>query len=287
MPVTVATEREFLSNYGATITDTLQNKPGISGSTFAPGANRPIIRGLDSYRIRIQEDGIGTHDVSAISEDHAVPIDPSSASKVEVVRGPATLRYGSQAIGGSVENQRIPTYLPPGGFSGEIKGGGNSVDDGADGAFSVTGGAKGVVVHADGFRRDVEDYDTPLGIELNSFVESQGGSAGLSYVWREGFIGVSFVRFESFYGIPGLAAEEGELPRIDLGQDKVLVRGEWRPNRGGIEAVRLWFGASDYAHDELAIHGAHEEHEDEEEDGHEEEEEEARRWLRARLALHQ
>ncbi len=273
VPVTVATEREFLSNYGATITDTLQNKPGIAGSTFAPGANRPIIRGLDSYRVRIQEDGIGTHDVSAISEDHAVPIDPSSATRVEVVRGPATLRYGSEAIGGvvSVENQRIPTYMPRNGFTGEIKGGGNSVDEGWDGAFSATGGAKGVVVHADGFSRDVQDYDTPRGRELNSFVESQGGSGGLSYVWNEGFFGVSYVRFESFYGIPGEAAEEGELPRIDLGQNKVLVRGEWRPKRSGIEAVRLWFGASDYAHDELAIHGAHgheDEDEDEDEHGH-------------------
>ena len=111
MPVTIATEREILANPGATITDSIQNKPGITGSTFAPGANRPIIRGLDSYRIRIQENGIGTHDVSAISEDHAIPIDPSDADRIEVVRGPSTLRYGSQAIGGvvSIDNQRIPT----------------------------------------------------------------------------------------------------------------------------------------------------------------------------------
>jgi iron complex outermembrane receptor protein len=111
VPVTVTTQREFVAQGGATITDTLQLKPGISGTTFAPGADRPIIRGLDSYRIRTQENGIGTHDVSAISEDHAIPVDPLSADRVEVVRGPATLRYGSQAIGGvvSVENERIPT----------------------------------------------------------------------------------------------------------------------------------------------------------------------------------
>ena len=270
VPVTVVTEREILANPGATITDSLQNKPGISGTTFAPGANRPIIRGLDSYRIRIQENGIGTQDVSAISEDHAIPIDPSDADKIEVVRGPSTLRYGSQAIGGvvSVENQRVPTYLPERGFSAMIKGGGNTVDDGGDGAFSVTGGADGIVLHADGFIRDVNDYDTPLGEELNSFVNSRGGSVGISHVWRNGFIGVSFARFESLYGIPGEEAEEGVLPRIDLEQDKVLVRGEWRPDSSGIEAVRVWFGASDYAHDELARHGEHghgeEEHEEEE-----------------------
>lgn len=282
VPVTVATEREVLSNGGATITDSLQNKPGITGSTFAPGANRPIIRGLDSYRIRIQENGIGTHDVSAISEDHAIPIDPSDADRIEVIRGPSTLRYGSQAIGGvvSVENQRVPTVIPEQGFRGTIKGGGNTVDDGGDGAFSVTGGAHGIVLHADGFIRDVNDYDTPLGEELNTFVDSKGGSAGISHVWRNGFLGVSFARFESLYGIPGEEAEEGVLPRIDLEQDKVIVKGEWRPDTSGIEAVRIWFGASDYAHNELARHGEHghgeEEHEDEHghEDEHEEEHEE-------------
>jgi len=280
VPVTVATEREVLSNGGATITDSLQNKPGITGSTFAPGANRPIIRGLDSYRIRIQENGIGTHDVSAISEDHAIPIDPSDADRIEVVRGPSTLRFGSQAIGGvvSVENQRVPTVMPDRGFRGRIKGGGNSVNDGGDGAFSATGGANGIVLHADGFIRDINDYDTPLGSELNTFVKSKGGSAGISHVWRNGFLGVSFARFESVYGIPGEEAEEGVLPRIDLEQDKVVVKGEWRPDSSGVEAVRLWFGASDYAHDEFARHGAHghgeEEHEDEHEDEHEHEEEE-------------
>ena len=108
--VTVATERDLQANGGPTITDTLQTKPGITGSNFAAGANRPIIRGLDNYRVRVQEDGIGTHDVSALSEDHAVPIDPNAADRVEVVRGPATLRYGSQAIGGvvSAENDRSP-----------------------------------------------------------------------------------------------------------------------------------------------------------------------------------
>jgi iron complex outermembrane recepter protein len=257
VPVTVATEREFLANPGATITDTLQYKPGITGSTFAPGASRPIIRGLDSYRIRIQENGIGTHDVSAISEDHAIPIDPLNASRVEVVRGPATLRYGSQAIGGvvSVENQRIPTFMPERGFTATVKGGGATVNDGLDGAFSATGGANGIVVHADGFWRDQDDYRTPRGRELNSFVESKGGAVGLSHVWRDGFVGMSLSCFESFYGIPGREAEEGHLPRIDLWQNKVLSKGEWRLNQSGLEAIRFWFGASNYKHDELAIHG--------------------------------
>lgn len=269
--VTVATEREIRATNGQTITDTLQNKPGIIGSTFAPGANRPIIRGLDSYRVRTQENGIGTHDVAAISEDHAVPIDPNAADRMEVVRGPATLRYGSQAIGGvvSVENQRIPTYIPDGGFSGAITGAGTSVDDGLDGSFKATAGSNGVAVHADGFWRDADDYDSPRGTVVNSFVESKGGSLGASLIGSDGFFGISYARIESKYGVPGEEAEEGVDPYIDLVQDKVLAKGEWRVRDHGIDAIRVWLGASDYRHNEMAKHHHHEEGEEEEEE-HEE-----------------
>lgn len=254
--VTVVDQREIISTSGQTITESLQTRPGITGTTFAPGANRPIIRGLDSYRVRTQENGIGTHDVAAISEDHAVPIDPNAADRIEVVRGPATLRYGSQAIGGvvAVENQRIPTFMPPGGFSGIIRGAGTSVDDGKEGSFSATAGARGVAVHADGFWRDADDYDSARGTVANSFVESKGGAAGASLIGLDGFFGVSVARVESTYGIPGEEAEEGVNPFIDLEQDKVLAKGEWRLHNSGIDAIRFWFGASDYEHTEFANH---------------------------------
>lgn len=255
-PVTIATSREIAAQQGATITDALMSKPGITGSSFAPGANRPIIRGLDSYRVRVQENGIGSHDVASISEDHAVPIDPFAADRLEVVRGPATLRYGSGAIGGvvSAENQRIPTELPPGGMSGEIKGGFNSVDDGRDGAFQTTAGSNGFAVHADGFKRASDDYDTPRGPQRNSFADSEGFGAGLSRIWSEGYLGISVSRIDSVYGVPGEEADEGIDPRIDMAQQKLQTRGEWRPRAAGIEAIRFWFGASGYAHNEIARH---------------------------------
>jgi iron complex outermembrane receptor protein len=256
VPVTVVTERDIEATHGATITESLQTRPGISGTTFAPGSNRPIIRGLDSYRVRVQENGIGTGDVAALSEDHAVPIDPYSASRIEVVRGPATLRYGSQAIGGvvAVENDRIPSIIPNGGFSGEIRGGLSSVDEGRDGAFRATAGANGIAVHADGFKRQAEDYDTPRGRQLNSYVDSEGGALGVSMIGLSGFLGVSISRFESLYGIPGEEAAE-EDKRIDLEQDKLQVKGEWRVQDFGVEALRVWFGASDYAHQEVVEDG--------------------------------
>lgn len=255
-PVTVITAREIESKQGSTLTDTLQTKPGVVGSTFAAGANRPIIRGLDNYRVRVQENGIGTHDVSNLSEDHAVPIDPNAAEQVEIVRGPATLRYGSQAIGGvvSASNNRIPEVLPRNGWTGFTRGGLTSVDRGRDGAFSVTAGAGNVAVHADGFARDAKDYDTPQGRQLNTFVESEGLAFGSSIVGRAGFIGISVSRFESLYGIPGVEAAE-ERTRIDMIQDKLNSKGELRVRDYGIDAIRYWFGATRYAHNELAGEG--------------------------------
>ena len=252
VPITVVTERDIQAQPGATLTDSLQNRPGITGSNFAPGANRPVIRGLDNYRVRVQENGIGTHDVSALSEDHAIPVDPFAAERIEVVRGPATLRYGSQAIGGvvSVENDRIPSFIPPRGYTAEFMGGLNSVDDGRDGAFKVTSGAGPVAFHADGFARRSDDYDTPDGRQRNSFVESQGGAVGGSLVGPRGFVGVSLARIESLYGIPG--GDVSADPRIDMAQDKINAKGEWHVHNSGIEALRFWFGASDYAHNELA-----------------------------------
>jgi iron complex outermembrane receptor protein len=247
--VTVVPSEQIASTPGVTLTDSLQLQPGITGSNFAPGANRPIVRGLDNHRVLVQENGIGSHDVSALSEDHAIPIDPLAIDRIEVVRGPATLRYGSQAIGGVVNafTGRIPEIVPPKGISFATRGGLSSVDGGADGAFKATAGSGNFAVYADGFKRHAGDYDTPQGRQGNTFVDSEGFVLGTSFIGRDGYIGVAFSRFTSVYGIPG---EPDENPFIDLEQDKVQSRGEWRVRSHGIEAIRYWLGSSWYAHDE-------------------------------------
>ncbi|MEQ1696559.1 MAG: TonB-dependent receptor [Hyphomicrobiaceae bacterium] len=255
-PVTIVAQPEFQASSGATLTDSLALKPGIAGSSFAAGASRPIIRGLDNNRVRVQENGVGVHDVSALSEDHAVPIDPNGVQQVEVIRGPATLRYGSNAIGGVVSgsNDRIPEAMPTGGVNAEVNGGVSSAGNGRDGAFRVTAGAGNIVLHADGFERHAGDYDTPAGRQANSFVDGQGYAFGGSIVGNGGFIGASVQRYTSLYGIPGGESATGKT-RIDMVQDKVTARGEWRVKDFAIEAIRVWFGASDYAHNELRFGG--------------------------------
>ncbi len=252
--VTVVPGREVQQQQGANLTDVLQYRPGIAASTFAPGSSRPVIRGFDNNRVRVQENGIGSHDVSALSEDHAVPIDPMAADRIEVVRGPATLRFGGQAIGGvvSATNNRIPEALPRGGVSAEVRGGVSSVDGGRDAGFAATAGAGNFVAHADHFTRHAGNYRTPRGLQLNSFVDAESYAAGGSFVGRDGFVGLSLQRYASVYGIPGgEAAEKGTS--IDLEQTKLMSRGEWRARTSGIEAVRYWFGQSNYGHSEISF----------------------------------
>ena len=124
----------ILATGGSNIADSLQNVPGISATNFASGASRPIIRGIDANRVRLLEDGTSSSDVSDIGPDHGVPIDPLSAQSIEVVRGPSTLRYGSQAIGGVVNvlNNRVPTVMPTQAVQGEINSSYNTVNNGAE-----------------------------------------------------------------------------------------------------------------------------------------------------------
>ena len=249
---TVMTPVQLLSQPSATLGDALASRPGIAGTTFAPGASRPVIRGLSGFRVSIQENGIATGDVSALSDDHAVPIDPLAAGQVEVVRGPATLRYGSQAIGGVVNavNNRIPTAIPTNGILVETRGGLSSVDDGRNGAAIVEAGAGNFVVHADSFARSAGDYGIPGGTQANTSYDTSGYSVGGSYVFKDGYLGLAYTSFVSTYFIPGIEAA-ADKNHIDLNQTKWTGKGEWRVNDFGLEAIRVWFGATDYRHDEV------------------------------------
>lgn len=255
VPLTLVPSQEVLAAGGSNLADSLQYKPGIAASTFAAGASRPVIRGLDNTRVSVRENGIGSHDASTVSEDHAVPIDPFAADQIEVVRGPATLRYGSGAIGGVVNasNQRIPEFIPRNGFTAEMRGALGSADRSAEGAFKTTAGAGNFAVHADSFWRRAGDYAIPGGgRQANTFVQSDGFSTGASVVGLGGFAGVSFTQFNSLYGIPGAEALTSRT-RIDMQQEKLQSRGEWRVRDYGVEAIRYWLGSSTYRHNEVGF----------------------------------
>jgi iron complex outermembrane receptor protein len=255
--VTVLTQEGLLAQPSAQLGDILATQPGIASTSFAPGASRPIIRGLSGFRVGITENGLQSGDVSAISDDHAIPIDPNAVRQVEVVRGPATLRYGSQAIGGVVNSitNRIPEALPPNGVAVETRGGLNSVDNGRDGSAMVEAGSGNFVVHADTFRRTSGDYSIPGGTQANSSVDSEGYALGGSWVSRNGFVGLSYTSFDSTYFIPGIEAA-ADKNHIVLHQEKVTSRGEWRIGENGVDTIRFWLGAADYKHSEVDGLGA-------------------------------
>lgn len=255
--VTFLTASEIIRDGGRTIGDQLGEQPGITTSGFAPGsADRPIIRGLDNFRVRIQENGIGSQDVSDLGEDHGVPIDPLAAQRIEVIRGPGTLRYGSQAIGGvvSVDNNRIPSFLTAPGFQVETRSAVSSVDRGVENSALIDARSGQFVVHGDIYHRNADDYRIPGGEQLNSFVRANGQAIGGSYFLPDnrGFIGFSLSHFTSLYGIPGADAPTTRT-RIDLEQTKLASKGEFHIDGSFIETIRYWAGGSVYRHDEKGL----------------------------------
>ena len=276
VPVTTLDRAQILREPAQSLGDVLLNEPGLSATSFAPGASRPIIRGLDNFRVRLQENGFGANDVSAYGEDHAVPLDPLSAERIEVIRGPASLRWGSQAIGGVVNviNNRIPTSLPDRAVQGRLSGAWNSGSRGWDGAGSVEMRGGNFVLHGDLFGRHDSDYRIPGGRrQANTGVRTDGGAVGLSYIFDQGFIGASFSRFRSLYGIPG--GEEAELrSEINMEQLRWASRGEYRPSSGPIRSVNYWLGFTSYGHEEIGAEHHEHEHEHDHEHDHEHEEDE-------------
>lgn len=255
VPVTVVPESEIRRNGGGTLGDQLNNLPGVTSSSFAPGgASRPIIRGLDNTRVRMQENGIGAQDVSDLSEDHAVPIDPLAAERIEVIRGPAALRFGSQAIGGvvNVTNERIPTRLGPPGINGMATGSLSSVDNGIDSAMRVRGSSGQWAYSADVFGRNAGDYATPQGRQANSFARTFGGSFGASYFFDQGYIGAAISQFRSLYGIPGIESAANRT-RIDMIQTRLTSKGEIRFDGQVVDTIRFWLGGTLYRHNEQAL----------------------------------
>jgi iron complex outermembrane receptor protein len=242
--------------------------PGATSAGLAPGASRPVLRGLDDFRVRVQENGIGSMDVSDLGQDHGVPIDPLSIQKIEIFRGPEALRYGSQAVGGVVEatNNRIPFAAPVGGWQTQFQGATTMVDRGLEGGALFDAGTRDFAMHADFYGRHASDYFVPSypylfptdpapsfnGKQPNSGLHSEGQAVGGSYLFDGGYVGAAISRFTSLYRIPTLEGAQNN-GRIDLQQTKITSKGEFRPQSSAIDVVRFWLGAVEYQHNELGF----------------------------------
>lgn len=218
-----ALNREVANNLG----DSLARVPGLSNASFGQNVGRPVIRGLEGARVGVLNNNMGVADASAVSQDHAVAVEPFLADQIEVLRGPATLLYGSGAIGGVVNmvTHTIPEEVPENGFSGRAMAQGDSAADQRMAAARLDAGQGNWAIHASGFYRRSDDYDIPGEAELyhdeeegheeegheeeshgvleNSFLDNEGATLGLGYIGEKWRTGVSYTHYSSEYGIPG------------------------------------------------------------------------------------
>jgi iron complex outermembrane receptor protein len=249
-PITVLAGLDLASRMKSTLGETLAEQPGVSSTSFGPGASRPVIRGMGGDRVRILQGGVGTADASNTSPDHAVSFDPLSAEQIEVVRGPATLLYGSTAIGGVVNviDGRIPEARAERAVGGVFDLALGSVSDEKQGGASLQGGKKGFAWHADALHRTTGDVRVPLdeGNVPNSATENTSGSLGASIVGDRGFFGTNAAVFNTNYGIP---SEDGVT--IDMKQRRLDLKGAIREPFGAFRGLRVRVGVADYEHSEL------------------------------------
>src|SRR5664279_3011240 len=274
VPVTVLEDDELIMKMGHTIGETLKQEQGVSSQSFGPGVGTPVIRGQSGPRVRVLSNGIGNNDVSQLSPDHAASIEPIMADRIEVLRGPATLLYGSGAIGGVVNviDNRIPSFMPDKPFGGAFEQSYNSVSSETSTALKAEGGAKHVAYHLDGLYRNsnnlhiggqaidvnaAESNDPSLKVIQNSYgvipntnTQTFNGSAGVSLIGDPGFAGVSINQLHNNYGISPDGRGDHNV-RIDLRQSKYDFKSELKKPFSFAESLRMRLGYTDYYHTEL------------------------------------
>ena len=268
----VLSGEELTRDVRATIGDTLTRQPGVSATSYGPNAARPILRGFQGERIRLMTDGIGSLDVSNTSVDHAVAINPLTADRIEVLRGPSALLFGSSAVGGVVNviDARIPRRVPdePIHIEGLLSYGSAAQERSGNALVDVPIGSE-FVVHFDGsynksdnlrvggyflspaLRREAEaspDPDIQALADLHGRLPNSGGrtwdiAGGAAWIHGENNVGFSINRLDSLYGIPLRfsrdPAVEPEQVRIALKQTRYDARAEIDTGNGFIDSIRL------------------------------------------------
>lgn len=274
-PVTVLTGEELLLRSRGSLGQTLADEVGVSETSFAGGASRPVIRGLEGDRIRILQDGLATGDAAGVSPDHSVSLDPGSAESIEIIRGPGSLLYGSSAIGGvvNVEDRVIPRYRLTQPLAGHADLWAGSVDQQRGTTVALEGGASDFAWHLEMARRQADDYtiagpaeiDVPTGggsrpLANSDFETSSASLGGSWFLGDAGYVGLSVSGFETEYGLPAAVEDdsgtsgdgsEGEQIRIDMDRNRLDLRGELNQEFGPFRGVRGRVAVVDYHHDEL------------------------------------
>jgi iron complex outermembrane receptor protein len=249
-PTSVLSGQERDQRLEGSLGATLEGQPGVAVRTFGAAPSRPVIRGLDGDRVLILENGQRTGDLSSQSGDHGVAVNPAAAERIEVVRGPATLLYGANAIGGLVNviSEDIPTS-PVNGVNGSMvfdagsaatEGGGAADIRLGNGTFALTLGGSG---------RRAGNYGTPEGAVANSQSRSGLGHVGLSWTGARTYLGGAYAYDDTRYGIP--VVEVGVLELTPRRHSFTLRAGGEGLQGGFLNGYRATIAARRYQHDEL------------------------------------
>lgn len=280
-PVSVIGHEQLASKQAATLGDTLKQVPGVHSTYFSAVSSSPIIRGNDGPRVKIVQNSLDAADVSRIGPDHNVAVGVAGATQIEVLRGPATLQYGSGAIGGvvNVVDNRIPTQVSEG-VSGEVNANYSTVNNGNFISGLVDAGKGNWAFHANGYMRETENTEIPgeaeigvqdehnYGVIENTDMDVDNIVAGLSYIGNDGYVGFAVEQLNNFYGVPGHmhAGEEHEEDeyaadeehdhaadgvKLDVDMTRYQVAGEWHSPIEGITNITFAAGYTDYQHSEI------------------------------------
>ncbi len=248
----------------STLGETLDGTPGVSSSYFGPNASRPIIRGQEGDRIRILQNSGASVDASGLSNDHAVPSDPISMERIEVLRGPGALLYGGSAVGGVVnviDNRiaREPLFDSRGGVSGKINVGAATGNSERSGAVLLETGTQQFSLHVDAFDRSSGDVAVPIDLACskpgfrakdtvicNSSATSRGGAVGGVVFFAGGRVGGSVSSYQSNYG----TVAEDEVT-IGMKSDRTSLELDLNDLPGPFQSVQARLTRSDYQHTEF------------------------------------
>ncbi len=261
---------ELAKNIGTSLADALATAPGVSKRSFGPGSGRPIIRGFDGDRVLVMQDGIRTGDLSSQSGDHGISIDAASLDRLEVVKGPATLLFGSNAIGGvvnAVSPQDAFRVSPFVGSLGGLTFDASSADEGVGANGSIQFGRNGWTIWAGGGSRRSGDYDTPEATIENSASRLQSGRAGFGYVGNRAFFSAGFTIEDGRFGIPfaGLfhhhedgddEVDDDHGAQVDISslrRDLRMDVGVRNLTNSFLDTAKLTFAYTNYGHDEIEI----------------------------------
>lgn len=262
-PVARIEREELLLRTQPTLGETLEGLPGVSSTYFGPNASRPVIRGLDGDRIRVLSNGGGSQDVSSLSYDHAVTIEPMLVDRIEVLRGPAALQYGGSAVGGVVNVidsriQRDPLFGANGGISGQADAGAATGNHEQSGAVRLDGGTERYTLHVDAMSRNTQDVAVPVDLSCtrggvtttarricNSASQNWGGAVGGTMYFDRGYLGAALSTQGSNYG----TVAEDEVS-IAMRSSRLALEGELRDLAGALRSVKAQFNRTDYRHTE-------------------------------------